>query len=241
MKLTVTSRQDKKAKDLRKEGLIPGIVYGKHLKMPIAVACKRNDIIKKYKEAGYSTPLTLTGDKLDQLVLIQDIQVDPVSDLLMHVDFLAVKADEKVTTEVPLKLIGESPIEKLWEWKIQLVKDFVEVEAFPQDLPHDFTIDISVIQNMNDVIFVKDLKISDKVKILDDPEQAIITVVTMAEEEIEEAPVVVAEGAEWAEGAAPAEGAEWVEGAAKEGAAPAAAGKPADKDDKKKDRDDKKK
>jgi len=49
---------------------------------------------------------------------------------------------------------------------------------------------------MNDVIFVKDLKVSDKVKILDDPEQAIITVVTMAEEEIEEAPVVVAEGAE---------------------------------------------
>lgn len=113
MELIVTSRQDKKAKDLRKEGLIPGIVYGKHLKSPIAVACKRNDIIKRYKEAGYSTPLTLKGEKLDQLVLIQDIQVDPVSDLLMHVDFLAVKADEKVTTEVPLKLIGESPIEKL--------------------------------------------------------------------------------------------------------------------------------
>jgi large subunit ribosomal protein L25 len=45
--------------------------------------------------------------------LIHDIQVDPVSDVLMHVDFLAIKADEKVTTEVPLKMIGESPIEKL--------------------------------------------------------------------------------------------------------------------------------
>lgn len=59
MELAVTSRQDKKAKDLRKEGLIPGIIYGKHLSAPIAVACKRNDIIKRYKEAGYSTPLTL--------------------------------------------------------------------------------------------------------------------------------------------------------------------------------------
>lgn len=74
-----------------------------------------------------------------------------------------------------------------------MVKDFVEVEAFPQDLPHDITIDISAIQNMNDVVFVKDLKVSSKVEILDDPEQAIITVVTMAEEEVEEAPVVTAE------------------------------------------------
>jgi ribosomal protein L25 (general stress protein Ctc) len=51
MKLTVESRQNKKAKDLRKEGLIPGIIYGKHMKTPLAVACKRNALIKKYKEA----------------------------------------------------------------------------------------------------------------------------------------------------------------------------------------------
>lgn len=51
MKLTVTTRQDKKAKDLRKEGLIPGIIYGKHLKEAICVACPKNALIKKYKEA----------------------------------------------------------------------------------------------------------------------------------------------------------------------------------------------
>ena len=75
------------------------------------------------------------------------------------------------------------------------------MEAFPQDLPHDITIDISVIKTMNDTIFVKDLKVSDKVEILDDLEQPIITVVKLAEEEVEEAPVVAVEGAE---GAAPA-------------------------------------
>ena len=112
MELIVTSRQDKKAKDLRKEGLIPGIVYGKHLASPIAIACKRNDLIKKYKEAGYSTPLTITGDGINQLVLIQDIQLDPVTDVLLHIDFLAVNKDEKVTTEIPVIMIGESPIEK---------------------------------------------------------------------------------------------------------------------------------
>ena len=216
MELIVTSRQNKKAKDLRAEGLIPCVVYGKHLKDPIAVACKRNDIIKKYKEAGYSPPLTLTGEKLDQLVLIQDIQVDPVSDVLMHVDFLAVKSDEKVRTEISLRLIGESPIEKLGEGKVQVLKDFIEVEAFPQDLPHDITIDISVIQNMNDTIIVKDLKVSDKVRVLDDPEQAVVTVLTLAEEEVEVAPVVVA-----AEGAVPVEGAEGTATPAEGGATPA--------------------
>jgi len=123
--------------------------------------------------------------------------LDPVSDVLLHVDFLAVKSDEKVTTEVAIKLIGESPIEKLGEGKIQLVKDFIEVEAFPQDLPHDITIDISTIQNINDAVFVKDLKVSDKVEILDDAEQVLVTVVTMAEEEVETAAAPV-------EGAAPA-------------------------------------
>jgi large subunit ribosomal protein L25 len=113
MELIVTSRQNKKAKDLRKEGLIPGIVYGKHIKEPLTIACPRNDLIKKYKEAGYSTPLTLTGDGIDQLVLIQDIQLDPVTDVLIHIDFLAGNKDEKVTTEIPVVLVGESPIEKL--------------------------------------------------------------------------------------------------------------------------------
>ncbi len=204
MELIVTSRQNKKAKDLRKEGLIPGIVYGKHLKEPIAVACKRNDLIKKYKEAGYSTPLTLSGDDIDQLVLIQDIQLDPVSDMLIHIDFLAVNKDEKVTTEIPVKMIGESIIEKLWEGKIQLLKDFIEVEAFPQDLPHDITIDISAIKNINDVIVVGDLKFSDKVEVLDDPEQAIVTVLIMTEE-VEEAPVSAVEATP-AAGTAPAAG-----------------------------------
>lgn len=129
--------------------------------------------------------------------------MDPVSDVLLHVDFLAVKSDEKVTTEVAIKLIGESPIEKLGEGKIQLVKDFIEVEAFPQDLPHDITIDISTIQNINDAIFVKDLKVSDKVEILDDAEQVLVTVVTMAEEEVETT-VAPVEGATPAEGTTPA-------------------------------------
>jgi len=201
MKLSVHLRsQEEKNSAIRKEGNIPAVVYGKHMGKPLSITCKKNDFIKKYKEAGYSTPLTLEGEGIDQFVLIHDMQLDPVSDVVMHVDFLAVNKNEKVTAEVPVILIGESPIEKLGEGKIQLLKDFVEVEAFPQDLPHDVKIDISVVQKMDDTIFVKDIKVSDKVEILDDMEQPLITVLRLAAEEVETPTVATPEA-----GTAPAE------------------------------------
>ena len=182
MKLTISLRKDEKVKNIRADGFVPAVVYGKHLDKPLSVICKKNDFIKLYKEAGYSTAITLEWEGVDQLVLIQDIQLDPVSDVLLHVDFLAVNKNEKVTTEVPLKVIGESSVEKLGLGKIQVLKDFIEVEAFPQDLPHDFTVDISAIQDINDTIFVSDIKVSSKVTVLDDPEQALVTVLILTEE-----------------------------------------------------------
>ena len=132
------------------------------------------------------------------MALIHEIQVDPVTDMLSHVDFLAVSRDEKVTADIPVILIWESSIEKLWEWKIQLLKDTIEVEAYPQDLPREITIDISKIEKMSDVIFVKDLDVWAKAEIVEDQEQAIITVMSFTEE-VEEAPVVeAATPAAWA-------------------------------------------
>lgn len=182
--------------------MVPCVVYGKHLQAPLVISCVKNDLIKKYKEAGYSTPLTLEGDNIKELVLIQDIQIDPVSNVLLHVDFLAIKADEKVTTEIPVVLTGESLLEKSGDGIVQLVKDSIEVEALPQDLPHNISIDISGIKTTNDSIFVKDLKLSDKVTILDDLEQVIVTAMSTQWEEVEATPT---EG-EATEGQAAAEG-----------------------------------
>lgn len=182
MELIVQDRTWLKAYQLLKQWLVPAIVYGKHLKDPIVISCIKNDFLKRYKEAGYSMPITLKWKDVDQMVLIQDIQLDPVTDSLLHIDFLAVNKNEKVRTEVPVVLTGESLIEKLGEGKIQLIKDFIEVEAFPQDLPHNFSIDISAIKTMNDTVFVKDIKVSDKVMILDDMDQVLVTVLKLEEE-----------------------------------------------------------
>ena len=183
MKLTVQVRTatGKEVKKLRREGQLPAVVYGKTLETPVLLSCLKNDFIKVYRTAGYSTPIELVGG-VDQLVLLQDMQLDPVSDEVLTVDFLAVNKNEKVSASVPVVLVGESKVEKLNEGKVQQVKDTVEVEAFPQDLPHNIEVDLAQIETANDVIFVKDLKLSDKVKVLDDGEQPVITVVELSDE-----------------------------------------------------------
>ena len=76
------------------------------------VSVDKNAFIKFYNEEGTSTAVTLKGDKIKELVLVQDIHLDPVTDYILHVDFHAVKADEKVTADIPIILEGISPIAK---------------------------------------------------------------------------------------------------------------------------------
>ncbi len=188
MKLEVVKRNvfGKKVKRLRKEWIIPGIIYGKHIEENIPVQFKKIDFLKIYKEAWESTPIMLEWDWINQMVLIHDIDIHPVTDEVIHVDFLAVKADEKVEAEIPVVLIGESPVEKNNLGRIELVKDTILVEAYPQDLPHEIKIDISQIKTPADVIHVGDIKLDEKVTIKDHPEDTVVTVVEFEEWEGEE-------------------------------------------------------
>lgn len=187
MELQVTNRVvfGKKVNNIRKQSLVPGIVYGKHLKTPVAVQFDKNTFIKLYKTAGVSTPIDLTGDN-KELVLIHSIDTDPVTDVVLHVDFLAVKADEKVRASVAISMTGQSPAEKEGLGKVQLVKDHVMVEALPRDLPHDITVDISGLATLQDGIFVSDLKLSDKVTVLDDADQPVVAIVEIEDGSEEE-------------------------------------------------------
>ena len=196
MKLSVKKRDiyGKKVKNLRAQGLIPAVIYGKHVEAE-SISCVKNDLLKVYKASGYSTPVELTGD-VNHLVLINALQLDPVSDEIISADFLAVSRTEKVSAKIPVVTFGESQLEKLNEGKIMLIKDEVEVEAFPQDLPSKFEVDISVLETVNDVFFVKDLKVSDKVTILDDPELPILTVSVLEDEATEEGEEAAATEAE---------------------------------------------
>lgn len=188
MKLTVKKRTVfwKSVKLMRKDFLVPWIVYSKHLNKPIKIQFDKNEFLKVYSEAWESTPIKLEGDWVNKLVLIHDHQVHPVTNLLLHVDFLAVKSDEKVKADIPIIIVWESDIEKKKLWKIELVKDHVLVEALPSDLPHNIKVDVSNIVSSKDVIFLKELDLWEKVQIKDNLDLPIITVVELSEELDEE-------------------------------------------------------
>lgn len=192
MELAVQLREytGKKTKLLRRESKVPGIVYGKYIDAPVNLVFDKQEFLKLYKSAGYSMPFTLKGEGLDQLVLIHDIQVDPVTDYVLHVDFLTLKKGQKVTTDVQIMLEGVAPIEKLGLGKVQLVKDVVTIEALPKDLVHDIKLDISGLETTHDVVFVKDLIVGKGVEIVDDLELPIVIVAALSadveEDEVEE-------------------------------------------------------
>ncbi len=202
MKLATQARTviGKKGKLLRKAGLVPGVIYGRHLTEAVSVSFDKVQLVKAIHTAGRSTPVELTGGDIDHLVLFHAIQLDPVTDHVIHVDCLAVKKDEKVRAEVPVIMIGLSPFVKNNLGTVQLIKSTLEVEAFPLDLPKDIKIDISTLENAGEVIHVSDINLGDKIVIIDNAEDAVLSTVEF-KEEAEEAPVVAAavEGAAGAE------------------------------------------
>lgn len=195
MKLKVEARNIKwkNVKKLRREGKVPAVIYSKHLEKPISIICDRNEFVKLYRKAGHSTPITLSGDDVDELVLIHDFQLDPVMDTVIHIDFLWIKKWVKVSAEVAIVMVWDelSPMVKSWDASIQLVKDYLAINALPKDLVKEITVDVSTLNDPSTVIFVKDLTLPEWVTSEDDLELPVITVVDLkrsaAEEEAKEA------------------------------------------------------
>ncbi len=174
MELKVSKRQPGKVKNILLEKKVPGIVYSKHIKEPIMVQFDKVEFLKLYKEAGSSTVITLKWDGIEQMALIYDLQLDPVKDFLIHVDFLAVKKWEKVKAEVPVIVEWEEVLKKVW-LKANLITDYIEVEAIPSKLPHDIKVDVSKLedgQNMH----VEDLDLWDDIEIINDKEDVILVI-----------------------------------------------------------------
>lgn len=180
----------KKLKALRNKGLIPAELYGHGLEnVHLEVVAK--EFSGAHKEVGESTivNLVLEGKKIP--ALIHDTTSDFLSNKISHIDFYAVKMDEKIKTHVPFEFTGESAAVKQGGVLVKSMKE-IEVEALPGDLPRDIEINLSILENLHDSIHVKDLMVSDKVKIYADAETVIVTVIEPAKEE-EAAPVISVE------------------------------------------------
>jgi large subunit ribosomal protein L25 len=143
LELSVKTRPDvgRGNNKLRKQGLIPAVLYGHKVKN-LHLMVNEIELGKLYKKAGENTLVKLKiaqDDKKveERVVLIQDAVKDPVRGSFVHIDFHQVKMDEVITAEVPLVFVGQSEvIEKEGGLLIKAFQS-VEVEALPQNLPHE--------------------------------------------------------------------------------------------------------
>ncbi len=177
----------KKVKSLRKQGVIPAVLYGAKIKlMPLGI--DYNEFEKVYEQAGESTVVKLkikNKEKKEEMrnVLIYDVDQEPVTDKFIHIDFYQVRMDKPITVEVPLVFEGESLAVETEDGV--LIKNIteVEVEALPANLPHEIKVDISTLKTFEDSIHIKDLKVSEGAKILAEFEEVVVSVIPPRSEE----------------------------------------------------------
>lgn len=172
-------------KNLRKQNLIPAVIYGKDVPSKNLVV-EYLPFSRLYREAGESSLIDLKiGDGALVKVLVQDVQMDPTTGKFIHVDFRQIKMTEKITVEALLKFIGEAPAVKETGGTLIKSLDKVEIECLPQDMIHEIEVDVSSLKAFEDDIHVKDLKVPPGVKILAEMDATIATVeAPLTEEEL---------------------------------------------------------
>ena len=149
--------QGKKVRQLRRDGIIPAIVYGAGLE-PINVQAPQNVLDKVIREAGKHAPVYLTIGTKKEIAMIKDVDSDPVKGLTRHVSFHAVKQNELITAEVPIRLvgIGESIAERAGLIVLQAL-DHIEVRAFPTNLPEALEVSTANLKEAGEQLTVGDI------------------------------------------------------------------------------------
>jgi len=188
-----------KAKKLRSKGLIPAIFYGPRAQtIPLVIHSK--ELAKALQtEAGENVLIDLDirkGPQADRkVVMLKDIQIDPLLRITLHTDFYEVAMDEMITVEVPVHLVGKAEGTKVGGI-LEQVRRTIQVQCLPGDIPKGIDIDVSALK-IGDSIHVQDIH-AEKAKIISDTNFTIATVVPpVVEEKVAE--VVVPEAVEGAE------------------------------------------
>lgn len=200
LKATKRDLVGKQVKALRREGKLPAVIYGRHVE-PIAILLEAHTASLALGKLTSSSLVTIEVEGKEYPSLVRERQRDYIKNVLTHVDFLAVDLNEKIRTSVGLVFAGVSLAVKDYNGVLVHNLEQLEVECFPADLPERITVDIAALKQIGDSIRVRDVVVSDKVRILEDPEET-VAVVTLIKEEAAETPAAAAEGAV-AEAAAP--------------------------------------
>lgn len=163
-----------KARALRRQGLIPAVLYGAHLD-PVHVALAEKDVQTLFGQITRSTMVELHVDSEVYRVFVKDVQVDPITLKFLHLDFYVPEPGRPLEIAIPVKLVGEAPGVKAGG-VLELLHTEIPVEAPPEKIPPYLTVDISKL-GLDEAILVRDIPWPEGVKPLLPPEDAVVVVV----------------------------------------------------------------
>jgi large subunit ribosomal protein L25 len=202
----------KKVKRLRREGLLPGVVYGPVMDETVSVSVNEREFYKFFMAHGHSTIFTLKWDGGSQPVLIREVQYEPVRHDPLHVDFFAPNMNVTLRQSVQLSLHNAADI--AGGAVLQQALNEVEVEALPSDLPSEIVVDVSGLTTIGDVLHVRDIVAPENVEIMTDLDATVASIIAQGVDESEATDEEAVEGEETVEDAA--EGGESDEAAGEE-------------------------
>src|SRR5215211_1003299 len=182
----------KQVKAMRRAGKLPAVIYGRHTD-PISVSLDAHSASLVLGRLTSSSLVTINLDGKEYPALVREKQRDYIKNRLLHVDFLTVSLTETLRASVAVNLVGVSAAVKDFNAVLVTNLQSLEVECLPADLPERIDVDISVLARPGEGIRVRDVAVSDKVRVLDDPD-TMVAVATFAKVEEEGAAVPGAEG-----------------------------------------------
>ncbi|MFA7377462.1 MAG: 50S ribosomal protein L25 [Patescibacteria group bacterium] len=176
------SAQKREKNEKMAADFLAAIVYGKGLENR-SIKINRIEFEKIFLQAGETNLINLDIDGKVAKVLVKDMQKDPVKDFVTHVDFYEVNMKEKVTADVPLKFVGESKaVKELGGILIKEVHE-IKVECLPGDLVDHLVVDITILETLDGIIKIGDIKLPKGMELLLDPET---TIALIAEPKVQE-------------------------------------------------------
>lgn len=172
----------KQVRALRREGLLPAVIYGHHMAEQVMICLNLHDVSQMLPRISSSQIVTVDVDGKRHATLVREKQRHPVTGVLMHIDFQAVRMDEKIRVMVAIETRGEAPAVKNFNGIPVINREQLEVEALPGNLPGSIVVDLTTLEEIGASISVRDLDLPADVVVLEDPEETVIVITAPASE-----------------------------------------------------------
>ena len=167
----------KNVRFLRREGKTPIHLYGNGVES-VALQIETDELTRLLNRAGLNTPISINieGDNAPRFTYIREIQKHPVTDKVLHVDFLEVSTSEEIISNISISLTGESPAIKSYGGRVNQTMRSISVSALPKDLPEKLEIDLAPLDTFEKVLKISDLSLAKEISVLNDLNSVVVRI-----------------------------------------------------------------